>query len=157
MVTDQTYITKEGLESIKEELKVLTTTKRNEISERIAQAKELGDLSENADYDSAKEAFAFNEGRVMELEAVLKYAVIIEEENRQPGVVSVGSQITIKEAEGNKTREYHIVGSHEANPSNGKISNESPVGTALLDKKKGDKVKAHVPAGVIEYEITKLD
>lgn len=157
MVSDQTYLTQEGLESIKEELKVLTTTKRNEISERIAQAKELGDISENADYDSAKEAFAFNEGRILELESVIKHATIIEEENRQPGVVSVGSQIIIKEVDGDKTREYHIVGSHEANPSNGKISNESPIGQALLGAAVGDTVEINLPKGALRCTVVEVN
>ncbi len=149
----QTYITKQGLEDLRKELEFLKSEKRYEIAERISQAKELGDLSENAEYSEAKEAQAFNEGRILELETILKNAVIIEEDAGSDGVVGVGSRVVIKEESGEKTREYHIVGSHEADPSQGRISNESPIGKALIGRKIGDMVDISLPKGDIRCEI----
>ncbi len=156
MTDKQTYITKTGLEELKEELEKLKTEKREEIAERISQAKELGDLSENAEYSEAKEAQAFNEGRILELETVLKNAIIIDEDSSSAGVVVVGSKVAIKEKNSDKEREYHIVGSHEASPAEGRISNESPIGKALLGGKVGDLVKIELPKGIVEWEITDI-
>lgn len=156
----QTYITKQGLEKLKSELDDLIKDKRVEISDRISQAKELGDLSENAEYAAARNDQAFNEGRILELEAVLKTAVIIEEQKREAGVVNVGSTIKIKEhhlEDGvSKDKEYFIVGSHEADPFTGKISNESPMGKALLGAKKGDAIEITLPKGTIKCEIIEI-
>lgn len=154
----QTYITKKGLARIKEELDDLKNVKREEITEIIAQAKELGDLSENAEYQAARNDQAFNEGRILELEAVIKNAVIIEEQEAQAGVVNVGSKIKIKEHSNGEPAEkqFHIVGSHEADPSAGKISNESPIGKALLGAKKGEVVDIKLPNGTISCEIIEI-
>jgi transcription elongation factor GreA len=154
----QTYITKKGLKNLKSELDDLKNDKRKEIAERISQAKELGDLSENAEYQSARNDQAFNEGRILELEAVLKNATIIEELEKQTGVVNVGSKIKIKEDSNGQLneKEYHIVGSHEANPSAGRISNESPIGKALLGASKGQVVEITLPKGTIKAEIIEI-
>ena len=157
MLSDQTYITKKGLEDLKKELDHLKKVVRIEIAERIAQAKELGDLSENAEYSDAKEAQGFNEGKIIEIEAMIKSAIIIEEENKTPGVASVGSKIKIKQEDTGKFKEYHIVGSPEANPLEGRISNESPIGQALLGGKVGDSVEISLPRGVIKCKIIKVE
>jgi len=156
--TDQTFITRDGLKKLNQELDDLKNVKRKEIAERIAQAKELGDLSENAEYQSARNDQAFNEGRILELEAVLKNAVIIEELETKAGVVNVGSKIKIKEdsdGESNE-KEYHIVGSHEADPSSGKISNESPIGKALLGASTGQVIEIVLPKCTIKAEIVEI-
>lgn len=153
MHSEQTYITKEGLEKLKGELEHLKKVVRPEIAERIANAKELGDLSENAEYSDAKESQGFNEGKIIEMETMLKNALIIEEENHTPGVASVGSKIKIKQEDSGKEKEYHIVGSHEADPLAGRISNESPIGQALLGGKIGDSIEITLPRGVIKCTI----
>lgn len=156
MLSDQTYLTKEGLENLQQELEHLKKVVRPEIAERIATAKELGDLSENAEYSDAKESQGFNEGKIMEIEAMLKVAVIIEEENKTPGVASVGSKIKIEQADTKKAKEYHIVGSHEADPLAGRISNESPIGQALLGGKVGDVIEINLPRGIIKCKIIEV-
>lgn len=160
MDEQQTYITKEGLEKLKGELEQLKTVKRAEIAERIAEAKTLGDLSENAEYEEARNDQSFNEGRILELELVLKSAVIIEEQSGQNGIVNVGSTIKIKEhhpdTDSPKEKVYNIVGSHEADPLSGKISNESPIGRALLGAKPGESVEITLPKGVIRCEIIEI-
>lgn len=160
MDDQQTYITKQGLEKLKAELDNLKTVKRSEIAERIADAKALGDLSENAEYEEARNDQSFNEGRILELESVLKNAVIIEEQVSDNGVVNVGSTIKIKEhhpdADVPKEKVYNIVGSHEADPLSGKISNESPIGKALLGAKPGESVEISLPKGIIRCEIIEI-
>lgn len=160
MVSDkQTYITKEGLAKLQAELEDLKSEKRKEIAERISTAKELGDLSENAEYAEAKRDQAFVEGRILELENVMRNVIIIEEEvHSEDGIVTVGSKIKIKEHadSGHVDREYHIVGSHEADPSSGKISNESPIGKALLGTKKGDTIEISLPKGTIKCEVVDI-
>lgn len=144
MTERQTFITSEGLEKLTEELKNLKTVKRREIAQRIQEAKELGDLSENAEYVEAKNEQAFVEGRISELEAIVKNAAIIKSEKNSE-MVRVGSQVKVK-ADG-KTHSYSIVGSNEADPKNGRISNESPLGQAFLGKRIGDSVEVQVPSG----------
>ena len=153
---DETYITQEGLVKLKEEYKYLTTTKRKEIAERIAVAKEFGDLSENAEYDAAKEEQAFVEGRIAELNHLLKNATIIKE-TKSNGIVNVGSTIKIKDSANKSIKEYKIVGSEEADPSQGLISNESPIGKAFLGRKKGEVVEIRVPKGVMKWKIVEVD
>lgn len=157
---DKTYITRQGLKKLRNELEELKSVRRQEIAERIAAAKELGDLSENAEYAAAKTDQAFVEGRIVELESILKFATIIEEEVCQKGIVSVGSKIKIKEhsAEHKKpsVKQYHIVGSHEADPSAGRISNESPIGRSLLGAKKGDIVEISLPKGSLKCEVVEI-
>lgn len=154
MVDQPTFITKEGYEQLKKELEFLKTDKRREIAQRIQDAKELGDLSENAEYTEAKEEQSFTEGKVIELEYLLKHAQIISKTSGE--IVSVGSKMTLRSEKGT-TIAYTIVGSNEADPVKGLISNESPLGKAFLGKKKGETVKVNVPAGVIEYTIQSIE
>ena len=144
------FITEEGLEKLKKELNYLKTEKRQEISRRIQAAKELGDLSENAEYSEAKEQQALNEGKIAEMEETLKNAQTIDN-NHDSNIVSIGSTVTIKNGE--KKRTYTIVGSNEANPSEGKISNETPLAKSFLGHKVNDKVKVETPKGKVEYLI----
>ncbi|MFA5134652.1 MAG: transcription elongation factor GreA [Patescibacteria group bacterium] len=153
MPQQDTFITAEGLEKLKKELHNLKIEKRKEIAERIQEAKELGDLSENAEYVDAKNEQAFVEGRVQEIEAIIKHATIIKEHTKSRGTVNVGSKIKIKDNEDSETREYHIVGSNEADPAEGKISNESPIGQAFLGKKVGDVIEINVPKGSKKFKI----
>lgn len=147
------YVTKERLEAFKMELEELKGRRRNEVAQRLKQAKEYGDLSENSEYAEAREEQANVETRIFELEDLLKDAVIIEK-TEDNGVVQVGSVITIKK--GDKTSVYTIVGKYEAKPEEGKISDESPLGKAFLHHKVGDKISVTTPAGVMTYEILKI-
>jgi len=146
-------LTKEGLEKIKKELDYLKNVKRKEISEKIEKAKELGDLSENAEYHEAKDEQGMTEARIVELESLLKTAVV-SENNGKKDEVNIGSEVTVSSKLGEQT--YKIVGYNEADPSKGLISNESPLGQAFIGRKKGDKVLVEVPAGEIEYEIIEI-
>lgn len=148
-----TFITAEGFEKLKKELKELKLEKRKEIAERIHEAKELGDLSENAEYAEAKDQQAFTEGRIQEIEAVIKNATIIKRNSKSDGTIDVGTKIKIEDRENSETREYHIVGSNEAAPADGKISNESPIGQAFLGKKVGDVIEIKVPQGSKKFKI----
>ncbi len=146
-------ISQEGYDKLIEELNFLTTTKRKEIAERIERAKELGDLSENAEYSEAKDAQALNEGRVLELMAIVKNVTVVEKSSGS-NEVSMGSTVTVKSDKGE--REYSIVSFNEADPLDGKISNESPLGVAFLHKKKGDVVEVETPKGKVKYKILKI-
>lgn len=150
----KTYLTEDGFKKLKEELEYLKTAKRQDAARRIQEAKELGDLSENAEYSAAKDAKAETEARVSEIEQILKEAIIIEEP-KKIGVVQVGSTITVDNSAG--SRKYMIVGRNEANPAEGKISNESPLGAAFLGKKTNDKVNVSTPKGNIVYKIKSIN
>lgn len=143
-------ITKEAYEKLKEEIKELETTKRREIAERIQKAKDLGDLSENAEYSEAKEAQAFNEGRILELKALVKDVTVAKAQ--KGGGVGLGSKVKVRIG-GKKEKVFTIVSFNEADPLEGKISNESPIGAALIGGKEGDRVAAETPKGEAEYEI----
>lgn len=147
------YVTSEGLKKLEQELAELIETKRPEVAERIAQAKEFGDISENCEYEAAKEEQAFVEGRISQLQAMLKHAVIIDEKSKH-SLVEVGSTIKVKVEDGQE--QFTIVGSAEANPFDGKISHESPIGKALLGRKVGESVKVQIPAGFIEMKILSI-
>ncbi len=149
-----TYLTPEGETRLKAELEELTGPRRQELAQRLRAAIQMGDLSENADYHKAKEDQAFLEGRIQEIEAILRMAVIIEKKHSD--VVTIGSHVTIQEADF-PPETYHVVGAKEADPRNGKISNESPIGSALMDHKVGDIIKADVPDGKIEFKILKIE
>jgi transcription elongation factor GreA len=146
-------ISPEGYEKLKKELDHLTTIKRKEIAERIERAKELGDLSENAEYSEAKDAQALNEGKILELFNTLKNVVVINNQ-KNSDEINMGSKITVKE--GNKEKVYTIVSFNEADPINGLISNESPLGMAFLGKKRGEKVNVETPKGSKEFKILKI-
>jgi len=154
-MNEQQYITKEGLEKLKKELAQLTGTGRAEIAERLQNAISQGDLSENADYTKAKEDQAFLEGRIQELDYLVKNAQIIQK-NPNGNRVEVGSTVTIQE-HNYPSETYFLVGAAEADPSNGKISNESPIGKALIGAKIDDTVKANTPAGIIEFKIISIE
>lgn len=147
-------LTSESLKKLQEELDYLKTTKRDEMAEKIEIARSYGDLSENAEYDEAKNEQAVMEARIVELEAMLENAVVIEE--IYTGKVRVGSVVKVKNLTRNKELEYKIVGSNDADPLNGMLSDESPVGMALMDKEPGDIVEVEVPAGVVKYEVLEV-
>jgi transcription elongation factor GreA len=151
------YLTEEGLQKIKEELEYLTKTRRKEVAQMIAEAKAEGDLSENAGYDEAKTVQGFVEGRIRELENVLKNAHLIEENGGPGNLIALGRTVVVREVGTDYEETYTIVGSPEAAPQNGRISNESPLGKALLGKKKGQKVLVESPGGQIKFEIVKVD
>jgi len=151
---NEQIISQEGYDKLKDELNLLQTVRRKEIAERIERAKELGDLSENAEYSEAKDAQALNEGRVLELTNVLKNVTVVQHDDSSEQVV-MGSKVTVKTD--NKEKQYTIVSFNEADPLNGKISNESPLGVAFLHKKKGDAVGVETPKGLVKYKIIKIE
>ena len=146
-------ITQEGYNKLKEEHDFLITVRRKEIAERIERAKELGDLSENAEYSEAKDAQALNEGLIMELSAILKNVTIVNKTSDSEHIV-MGSTVTV-EIDGKK-KDYTIVSFNEADPLNGLISNESPLGVAFIGRRKGEKVEVETPRGLMHYKIIKV-
>jgi transcription elongation factor GreA len=148
------YLSKEGLEQIRQELDQLVNVRRSEIAARIHEAKEHGDITENAEYEDAKNEQAFVEGRIQALSALVKNAVVIEE-NHSTTHVQIGSTVTIQSKDGKES--FTIVGSAEAAPADGRISNESPVGRALLGRKKGEEITVSVPAGDAKYKILSIN
>ncbi len=154
------YITREGLEKLKHELEELKTTKRKEIAEKLQRSIAFGDLSENAEYQEAKEEQAFLEGRISELEAAAESAIIIDTNSNSHGVrvVSLGSKVIIEPTSPSGPKAtFVIVGSEEAAPSEGRISNASPIGMVLLGHKEGEAVSAKTPGGVRNYKILKIE
>jgi transcription elongation factor GreA len=149
------YLTKEGFDNLQKELDELRNKRRKEIATRLQEAMEDGELIENAEYENAKNEQAFVEGRIKELEMLLANAKIIDEAEREPGAVHVGSTVIIQE-EGQDPETYMIVGPAEADPRLGKISNESPIGRALMNHKAGDKVKVEAPGGAYTVVIVKV-
>ena len=154
--TKQFIMTYEGVKKLEEELEYLKTVKRKEITEKIKVALGYGDLSENSEYDEAKNDQAFNEGRIIQLENMLKNAVVVDESEIPTDKVSVGSIVKVMDYEFDEEVEYAIVGSAEADPMNFKISNESPVGSALIGKKVGDVVEVAVPSGMSKFEVLEI-
>ena len=144
------YLSKEGLDKLRDELNEMVTVRRAEVAARIQEAKEHGDITENAEYEDAKNEQAFVEGRIQALSALIKNAVIIDD-NASTAFVGIGSTVEVESQDGRET--FRIVGSAEANPAEGRISNESPVGRALLGHRKGDKIEVSVPAGAWTYKI----
>jgi transcription elongation factor GreA len=153
-MNQQTYLTPEGAAKLRAELNELTGPRREELAQRLRAAIQMGDLSENADYHKAKEDQGFLEGRIQEIEAVLRTAVIVEK--TQSDIVAVGSTVTVQE-DNFSPESYHIVGAKEADSRNRKISNESPIGKALMDHKVGDVVEAETPGGRIRFKILKVE
>jgi transcription elongation factor GreA len=157
---EQTLVTKEGLKKLKEELQHLKTVRRQEVAQRLKEAISYGDLSENAEYEEAKNEQAFVEGRILELEQKIKNARIISEKRldlRRGKEVEIGSTVLVRnKTDRDEPEEYTIVGSTEADPLEHKISNESPIGKALLGTKKGDLVQVATPAGALKYEVLKV-
>lgn len=152
---EASYLTADGARRMKEELEHLKTTARDDLAKRLRTAIQQGDLSENADYISAKEEQAFLEGRILELEAVLRDAIIIDNLKLNKNKVSIGSHITVRE-EGFPDETYFLVGPKEADPVNGRISHESPIGKALIGHKPGDLVEIETPNGKITMTIVEI-
>ena len=146
-------LTPEGHEKLKQEIEFLSTVKRREVAERIKQAREFGDIAENAEYDDAKNEQAMLEHRIAQLEDRLLAARVINKKDVAKDVVSIGSHVKLKDMDANETVEYHIVGSAEADPAERKLSNESPVGKAILGKKKGEVVEVAAPRGALKFKI----
>ncbi len=153
-MTQQTYLTPEGAAKLKAELAELTGPRREELAQRLRSAIQMGDLSENADYHKAKEDQAFLEGRIQEIEAVLRTAIIVEK--TRSDIVTVGSRVTVQE-DNYDPETYYMVGAKEADPRKSKISNESPIGRALMEHKVGDVVEAEAPDGKIRFKILKIE
>ena len=149
-------LTYEGLQKYEEELHNLKVVKRQEVAQKIKEAREQGDLSENAEYDAAKDEQRDIEARIEELEKILKNAEVVVEDEVDLDKINIGCQIKILDVEFNEELEYKIVGSTEANSLKGKISNESPVGKALIGAKVGETVKVEVPAGVLKYKVLEI-
>ncbi len=151
-------LTPEGLEDLKAKIEHLSTERRREVAERIKEAREFGDISENSEYDDAKNEQALLEKQIAELEEKLRSATVIDEDQVSGDVVSVGTTVHVKDQKTDKSAKYKIVGSSEANPAENKLSNQSPVGKALLGKKRGDVVSVPVPRGPArKLKITKID
>ena len=154
----ETLLTPEGYEKLKAEIEHLRTTARREVAERIKEAREFGDISENAEYDHAKNEQAMLEARIAGLEEKLRNASVVDQRQAEAGVVSIGSKVRVKDQKSGQSVLYHIVGSAEADPTENKLSNESPVGSALLGKKRGDLVSVAVPRGPArKLKITKIE
>jgi transcription elongation factor GreA len=153
----EVLLTEEGLAKVKAELEELKTKKRAEVALRLKEAIAQGDLSENAEYDAAKEEQAFIESRIVTLENMVRNAKIINQDSQNKNFVSVGTKVTIQEVPEGEKETYTIVGSAESDPLSGKISNESPIGAELIGKREGETVRVPVPSGTIEFKIISID
>jgi transcription elongation factor GreA len=153
--TNATYLTAEGIKKLQEELDHLVNFRRPEIAGQIADAKADGDVSENAGYEEAKNAQAFNEGRILTLKSILGSAVVIRK-NGSKETVDVGCKVTIRDVEFGDQEAYTIVGSTEVDPGNGRISFKSPIGRALMGRRKGERVEVQTPSGVAQFEIVNI-
>lgn len=153
MTEKEIILTPEGLNNLEQELENLKIVKRREVAERIKQAIDFGDISENSEYEDAKNEQAFIEGRILTLEKMLRNVRVIEYTDSDSNIVHLGAKITLQDLENNEEFEYTLVGSAEADPMKNKISNESPVGKAIIGKNRGEVVEVTVPAGKIKYKI----
>ena len=156
MIDKPVFLTAEGRTRLKAELEFMTSVRRREVADRIHSAKDQGDITDNAEYEDAKNEQAFVEGRILELESKLRNAVLIANEANGSGLVQLGSTFTIKDSEGEESR-YTIVGSAEAKPAQGRISNESPVGRSLLGRHVGDEVPVRTPGGIVTYSVIAVE
>ena len=152
----EVILTPEGLDKLEKELEVLKTVKRREVAERIKEAIDFGDITENSEYEAAKNDQAFIEGRIITLEKMLRNARVIEHQKNSTGIVHIGTKVKLQDLASNEELVYTLVGSAEADPMNNKISNESPVGKAIMGKKTGDIVEVDVPIGKIKYKIMQV-
>ena len=152
----EVILTAEGYEKLKDEIDYLRGDKRREVAERIRVAREFGDIAENAEYDDAKNEQAMLEHKIAQLEERLLSARVISKKEISKDAVSVGSHVRLRDVDANKTFEYHIVGSAEANPAENKLSNESPVGKAIMGRKKGDVVEVSAPRGSLKFKILEI-
>ncbi len=149
----KTYLTKDGVKKLEDKLEHLKTTRRQEVAERIKEAIALGDLSENSEYDDAKNEQAFVEGEIASIEAALRHAEVINDDAQPSGAVTVGSVVKLKNIATGADVTYTIVGSDEADPFKGRISNESPMGSALMNRKVGDQVEVDTPGGKRQLQV----
>ena len=149
----EVILTPEGFKKLKEEIEYLSTARRREVAERIGIAREFGDIAENAEYDTAKNEQAHLEARIAMLEERLSNARVVTKKEIKSGEVSIGTKVRLRDVKANKTVEYHIVGSAEANPAENKLSNESPVGKAIMGRKKGETVQVAAPRGTPTFKI----
>ena len=156
MADTQIKLTKKGFEELKKRLHYLKAVQRPEVAQRIRQAKEFGEIGENSEYEDAKLEQAFVEGEILNIEKMIHNSVIIDESDLPEGVVSIGSKVTVREKGTDKPEIYRIVSTAECEPKTGKISNDSPMGSQLLDSKVGDLVIIDAPAGKLEYEILEI-
>ncbi|HEX6663635.1 MAG TPA: transcription elongation factor GreA [Gaiellaceae bacterium] len=152
----EVILTSEGYERLKREIEELSTVKRREVAERIRVAREFGDIAENAEYDDAKNEQMLLEHRIATLEERMRAARVITKKDIAKDVVSIGSKVKLRDVAARQTVEYHIVGSAEANPSQNKLSNESPVGKAIIGKKKGETVEVSAPRGTLKFKILEI-
>jgi transcription elongation factor GreA len=152
----EVILTSEGYNKLKKEIEELSTVKRREVAERIRVAREFGDIAENAEYDDAKNEQMLLEHRIATLEERLRDARVISKKDVAKDVVSIGSKVKLRDVSARETVEYHIVGSAEANPAQNKLSNESPVGKAIIGKKKGETVEVSAPRGTLKYKILEI-
>ena len=155
-MTKQTVITDEGLKKLEEELDLLKSVKRKEVAEKIKVALSFGDLSENSEYDEAKNEQAILEGRIAEIEAQLKNVRVLDESELTNEKVHIGSKVRLKDIDENEEETFKIVGSTESDPVNGLISDESPVGKALIGHRVGEVVEIEIPAGIVKYEVLEI-
>lgn len=153
---NEIVLTSEGFKRIEQELELLRTVHRKEVAERIKESKDFGELSENSEYEDAKNQQAFVEGRILELKRILHNALVIDEEEVRTDSVGIGSKVKVRDLDTKDEWIYTIVGSIEADPAEDRISNESPVGEALMDKKVGDKLSVETPAGEMHLKIVKI-
>jgi len=156
MIENQQFITQAGKQKLEQELAELEGPRRQEISRRLKSAIEMGDLSENADYISAKEDQGFLEGRIQEIKAILKNSIVVDENNTNTHEVQIGNKVILQEDD-YPVEVYELVGANEADPTSGKISYESPLGSALLGKHKGDIVTVNAPGGTLRFKIVKIE
>lgn len=156
MMDEKTFMTQEGLQRTKERLDFLKSVKRQEVANKIAEARSYGDLSENSEYDLAREEQASVESEIFELETKLKSAEIIDPKKINTNKVGIGCKVTITNVKTNQTVEYKIVGDTDSDPLNGLISNVSPIGAGLIDKKVGEVAIIKTPAGMVQYKVVKI-
>ncbi|MBE0446542.1 MAG: transcription elongation factor GreA [Actinobacteria bacterium] len=156
MSEKEVILTREGYNKLVEELHYLETKRRREVAQRIKESIEFGDLSENSEYDDAKNEQAFVEGRILQINDMLSMARVIEDNGYKSSRVAIGSYVVLLDVESGDEEEYQIVGSFEADPTNHRISNESPVGRAIMGKKAGETVQVRVPEGSLEYKILEI-
>jgi transcription elongation factor GreA len=156
-MSEPPYLTQEGAERLRAELVELKGPMRQDIAQRLRSAISMGDLSENADYHKAKEDQAFLEGRIMELEYILKNAIIVEQRQGNRDLVEVGAKVVVQDEEEEAAETYHLVGAKEADPRSGKISNESPIGRALIGRRQGETIQVETPGGTVTLKILKIE
>ena len=157
MAIKATTMSREGFQKLQDELEYLVTIRRKEVAEKLKEARSYGDLSENAEYDEAKNEQGKLYSRIAELEEIIKHAVVVTGDSYAADEVSPGCRFIVKDLEEDEEEEYHFVGSQEADPMDGKISDESPFGKAMLGKKVGDVVEVEAPIGIVKYEILKIE